>query len=82
MAQWLATVREGGTTRSESLLLAMDADGPQLVEGENAKLSFSFSAVHTVDPHLFARHLGSISHQFTVAWRAGTAGLAIDAPDM
>ena len=68
MAQWLATVREGGTTRSESLLLAMDADGPQqLVEGENAKLSFSFSAVHTVDPHLFARHLGSISHQFTVA---------------
>ena len=58
---------ERGRTRSESLLLAMDVDGPQLVEGENAKLSFSFSAVHTVDPHLFARHLGSISHQFTVA---------------
>ena len=68
--------------RDDQIGISASRDGhgrTQLVEGENAKLSFSFSAVHTVDPHLFARHLGSISHQFTVAWRAG---LAIDAPDM
>ena len=82
VSHWLATLRERGRTRSESLLLAMDpsALSREIVEGENARfsLSLSLSLVHIVNPHLFARR-APISHQITVAWHVGHA---IDALDM
>ena len=91
VAQWLATLREGGREGGpdRNLCFSRQTDpsallSREVVEGENARLSFSLSLslararVHIVNPHLFARR-ASISHQITVAWRVGPA---IDALDM